>query len=107
MSDDSTLGGYLEVHERAPAFEGSDGCAYSAAVFADDEPDASGRYGGAVLFVRWSPAGDRPIGHLESAYVCFGATPEEAAAGVHALSLHDVKEHLERAIVADRDRDLW
>ena len=107
MTDDSTLGGYLRVHDRAPAFQGSDGHAYSAAVFVDDDPDAEGRYGGAVLFVRWSPDGDRPIGHLESPYVSFGASPDEATAGVQALRLHEVKEHLERAIRADRDREPW
>ena len=60
MSDDSTLGGYLEIHSRPPAFEGSDGEAYSAAVFVDDQPDENGRFGAAVLFVRWSQSGDRP-----------------------------------------------
>ncbi len=98
MTDDSTLGGYLEVHARPPAFEGSDGAAYSAAVYVDDAPDESGRYGGAVLFVRWSEGGDRPVGHLESAFLVFGDTPEEAAAAVRALSLHEVKAELDRAI---------
>lgn len=107
MSDDSTLGGYLKAHDRAPAFEGSDGFAYSAAVYVDDEADAGGRHGGAVLFVRWATEGDRPVGHLESPFVAFGATIEEAMAGVHALTLHDVKDLLERAIVADRGREPW
>lgn len=107
MTDDSTLGGYLRVHDRAPAFEGSDGRPYSAAVYVDEEPDDHGRYGGAALFVRWSAEGDRPVGHLESPYVGFGATPEEAAALVEALSLHELKEYLERAIATARDRDPW
>lgn len=98
MSDDATLGGYLDRHERAPAFEGSDGRAYSAAVYVDDEPDADGRYGAAVLFVQWSESGERPTGHLETPYLGFGATAEEAAAQVRALTLFEVKAHLDRAI---------
>lgn len=104
MIDDSTLGGYLERHERPPAFEGSDGHAYSVAVWVDEEPDAAGQYGAAMLFVRWSPDGDRPVGHVETPYVGFGATQEEARALVHALTLHDVKAKLEDAIVASRER---
>ena len=57
MSDDSTLGGYLDVHDRPPGFEGSDGRAYSAAIFVDEFPDEQGRFGAAVLFVQWSETG--------------------------------------------------
>ena len=105
MTDDSTLGGYLVMHDRAPAFEGSDGYAYTAAVYVDDEPDAEGRFGGAVLFVRWSPDGDRPIGHLESPYVTFGATANSAADAIRRLTLHELKAELERAIDAAGERD--
>ena len=105
MTDDSTMGGYLKLHDRAPAFEGSDGFAYSAAVYVDEAADQHGRYGGAVLFVRWSQEGDRPVGHLESPYLVLGSTVEDATAGVNALTLHQVKEQLERAIAAGRDRE--
>ncbi|HYK82632.1 MAG TPA: hypothetical protein VEU55_05755 [Gemmatimonadales bacterium] len=97
MTDD-TLGGYQEAHERAPAFGGKDGQAYSVATFVDDAPDASGRYGAALLFVRWSAAGDRPVGHLETEYLAWGSTPATALAPLLALSLHDVKGHLDRCI---------
>jgi hypothetical protein len=98
VTDDSTLGGYIEVHARPPAFQGSDGAAYSAAVYVDDMPDEGGRYGGAILFVRWSEGGDRPVGHLESEFLAFGETREEAEAAVRALSLHEVKAELDTAI---------
>ena len=99
-ADDASFGGYLEVHDRPPAFEGADGLAYSAEVYVDDEPDATGRYGGAILFVQWSADGTRPTGHVETPFVCFGATPDEAGAGVRALTLHEVKDLLDRAIRA-------
>src|SRR3989454_782187 len=69
---DDTLGGYQRVHERAPAFGGTDGQAYSVATFVDDTADAAGRYGAALLFVCWSSAGDRPVGHLETDYLAWG-----------------------------------
>jgi hypothetical protein len=86
------------VHERAPAFTGSDGQAYSVGAFVDDAPDAAGRYGAALLFVRWSAAGDRPVGHLETDYLSWGGTTSQALASLLALSLADVKEHLDRCI---------
>jgi hypothetical protein len=86
------------VHERAPAFGGKDGWAYSVATFVDDAPDARGLYGAALLFVRWSEAGDRPVGHLETDYLGWGSTPVQALAPVLALTLHDIKQHLDRCI---------
>jgi len=61
-----TLGGYMAKHERAAAFGGSDGQAYSVAVYVDEEPDVRGLYGAALLFVRWSSGGERPVGHVET-----------------------------------------
>ena len=104
MSEDTTLGGYQRVHQRAPAFGGLDGRAYSVSTFVDEEPDAYGRCGAALLFVRWSDAGDRPDGHLETDYLVFGRTPAEALAPVLALTLHEVKAHLDRCIQAAEQR---
>ena len=96
--DDTTLGGYQEVHGRPPAFGAADGQAYSVATFADDAADAGGgRYGAALLFVRWGE-GERPIGHLETHYLAFGATPDEAIAPVLALTLEQVKAHLDQCV---------
>ena len=33
-----TLGGYMQKHDRAAAFGGSDGRAYSVAIYVEDEP---------------------------------------------------------------------
>jgi hypothetical protein len=93
-----TLGGYMAQHDRAAAFGGSDGHAYSVAVYVEDEPDERGRYGAALLFVRWSPSGDRPVGHAESPPLAWGRTPSEAEERVKALSLYDVKQALDEAI---------
>jgi hypothetical protein len=102
VSDDDTLGGYRRVHQRAPAFGGPDGLAYTVATFVDATPDALGRYGAALLFLRWSAAADRPApaGHLETDYLAFGPTPDEAEAPVLALTLAEVKAHLDRCVAA-------
>ena len=86
------------MHERAPAFGGPDGAAYSVDTFVDDSPDAGGRFGSALLFVRWSEAGDRPVGHLETDYLAWGATPAEALAPLLAMTLRQVKEHLDGCV---------
>ncbi len=88
----------MAVHDRAAAFGGSDGQAYSVAIYVEEEPDARGLYGAALLFVRWSPSGDRPVGHVESETLAWGRTEAEAAERVGALSLYDVKAALDEAI---------
>lgn len=95
-----TLGGYLAKHERPPAFGGRDGAPYSVDLWIDDVPDERGRYGAALVFIRWSPAGDRPVGHLESDYLAWGQSPGEAEARIKLLSLYDVKAQLDAAIAA-------
>jgi hypothetical protein len=93
-----TLGGYMQKHDRAAAFGGSDGQAYSVAIYVDEEPDVRGLYGAALLFVRWTAGGDRPSGHLESGALAWGKTASEAQSRLESLSLYDVKAALEEAI---------
>ena len=93
-----TLGGYMLKHDRAAAFGGSDGRAYSVAMYVDEEPDVRGLYGAALLFVRWSEGGDRPVGHLETEPIAWGRSPAEAQERLAVLSLYDVKAALEEAI---------
>ena len=94
--DDTTLGGYQQLHGRPPAFGAADGQAYSVDTFADDLGEPA-RYGAALLFVRWGE-GERPVGHLETDYLAFGATADEALAPVLALTLEEVKAHLDRCV---------
>lgn len=88
----------MQQHGRAAAFGGSDGAAYSVGIYLPDEPDERGRYGAALLFVRWSPEGDRPVSHLETDYLAWGGTPEEAEERLRLWSLYDVKAALEELI---------
>ena len=101
---DDTLSGYHAVHGRPPAFEGSDGRAYSAGFFSDDEPDVLGRYGASLLFIRWSTS-QEPDGHLESDYIAHAEDPQDAEAAVGRLTLLEVKAVLD-ALIARRDAEL-
>ncbi|HEX9165286.1 MAG TPA: hypothetical protein VF862_05215 [Gemmatimonadales bacterium] len=93
----------MDRHDRAAAFTGSDGQPYSVGILSDDDPDPRGLYGAALLFVRWDRAGDRPVGHVETGYLAWGATVAEAEARVRALSLYDVKAALDEAIATRPD----
>ena len=93
-----TLGGYMARHDRAPAFTGHDGQPYSVGIFVEEEPDERGRFGASLLFVRWSQAGDRPVGHVESGVLAWGHSPGEAEERIKAISLYDVKAALDEAI---------
>jgi len=93
----------MDRHDRAAAFTGSDGQPYSVGILSDDDPDPRGLFGAALLFVRWDRAGDRPVGHVETGYLAWGATVAEAEARVRALSLYDVKAALDEAIATRPD----
>ena len=107
MNDDSTLGGYFRIHERPPAFEGSDGQAYSVATYVDDAPAFDGRLGGALLFIRWSSGGDQPEGHLETGYLAYGTTAAEVEERLRAFTLHQIKDHLDQVILKARELPGW
>jgi len=107
MTDDTTLGGYFDRHTRPPAFEGSDGCAYSVALYVDDDAGPDGRFGAALIFVRWTGAGDHPEGHLETDYLAYGDTRDEAEAALRPMSLWDVKAQLAAAIEGHRATPEW
>src|SRR3954466_14871461 len=99
--DDTTLGGYQQVHGRPPAFGAADGQAYSVATFTDD---TDGRFGAALLFVRWGEGEQRPVGHLETEYLPFGGTADPDVPPLLALPLAQVKAHLDALVEQARAR---
>ncbi len=107
MIPDASLGGYFEKHARPPAFEGSDGASYSAEVYIEENAVAGKKFAAALLFVRWSPDGNQPVGHLETDYLAFAEQRTNAKAALYELSLHDVKQHLERLIEQRKALPNW
>ena len=96
--DANTIGGYMAVHDRPAAFEGSDGFSYSVEILTEQD-DASRRWAGFFLFVKWARIGAQtPEGHLESDYVARGETEAEARANTGGLSLNEVKAILDDLI---------
>lgn len=102
VPDEGTLRGYEAVHGRPPGFEGSDGRSYSVGVFSADEPGPDGRYGAALIFVRWS-ASNEPDGHLETDFLSYDTEASRAEDAVGRLALDEVKRHLDR-LIAERRR---
>ena len=93
---DRTFRGYVETHDRVPAFEGSDGQAYTVDIDAERTPD--GDWVAFFVFVRWAETGAGIMGHVTSADVARGET--EAAVREAALdrTLYELKTELDRAI---------
>jgi hypothetical protein len=101
--DANTLGGYIAVHDRPAAFEGTDGYSYSAEIVTDRTGDANAPYSAYLLFVRWARIGAQsPEGHVETNYLASGLTEAEAHARVGAWTLAAVKSALDALIAKQR-----
>ncbi len=101
---DVTFAGYVETHERVPAFEGSDGQPYTVDVDTEQTGDPDRPWAGFLVFLRWAATGAGIMGHVTSDDVAHGRTEEDARAAVLGLTLYELKEELDRAI--DRKREL-
>jgi hypothetical protein len=106
---DVTLGGYIEEHDRVPAFEGSDGQPYTVDI--DTEPavgdktqadtgaePSAGGFVAFLVFIRWAATGAGIMDHLESGDVARGRTEAEARQAALDLSLYEIRAELDAAI---------
>src|SRR6185436_18389979 len=97
--DANTIGGYMAVHDRPAAFEGSDGFSYSVEIVVDETEDAEQPYAAYLLFVKWARIGAQsPEGHLETAYLAAAKTPMEARRRIGAMPLDEVKRALDALV---------
>ena len=97
--DEHTIGGYMAVHARPAAFQGSDGLSYSVAIETDRTGEEARPVGAYFLFVRWRRLGTQGVeGHLESPFLAWGTTAAEAQAALGAMTLEKVKEILDELI---------
>ena len=91
---DATLGGYIEEHERPPAFQGADGHSYTVEIICEGGgAGVEGEWKAYLFFLRWR--GGEPVGHVESDYLSEAAAEEDARAVLLQLSLHEVKQILD------------
>ena len=99
--DANTIGGYMAVHDRPAAFEGSDGLSYSVEICAEATGEAARPWGAYFLFLRWRRMGASGIdGHVETDYLAHGSTEAEARSRLGILRLNEVKLLLEAALRA-------
>jgi hypothetical protein len=98
--DPNTIGGYMAVHDRPAAFEGSDGASYSVEIVTDSSGERDRPFAAYLLFVRWRQGDPVASGHLETEFIAYGGTEVEARSLVGALSLNDVKARLDVLIKA-------
>jgi hypothetical protein len=98
--DPNTIGGYMAVHDRPAAFEGSDGASYSVEIVTDSSGERARPFAAYLLFVRWRQGDPVASGHLETEFIAYGNTEDEARALVGALSLNEVKTRLDALIKA-------
>ena len=104
--DPNTIGGYMAVHDRPAAFEGSDGASYSVEIVTDTSGERQRPFAAYLLFVRWGQGDPVASGHLETDFLAFATTEEEARRMVGALSLNEVKLKLDVLIKAKRSDQL-
>jgi hypothetical protein len=96
--DPNTIGGYMAVHDRPAAFEGSDGASYSVEIVTDTSGERLRPFAAYLLFVRWGQGDPVASGHLETDFLAFAITEEEARKMVGALPLNEVKTKLDGLI---------
>jgi hypothetical protein len=101
-SKDLTLGGYIDEHDRVPAFEGSDGQPYTVDVDVEEDVDGNGgggeRYVAFLVFIRWAATGAGIMDHVESGDIARGPTEEDARQAAMDLSLYEIRAELDAAI---------
>jgi hypothetical protein len=98
--DANTVGGYIAVHARPPAFEGKDGSSYSVEIMTDETGDPAKPWAGYLLFVRYAHGDPVASGHIETGYLRYAETEEGARILVGAMSLNSALIELNNLIAA-------
>jgi hypothetical protein len=95
---DGTLGGYLELHNRPPGFEGSDGQPYTVSIEVEKSPNLRAPWLAYLVFPRWAETGLGIVGHVETPVLWEARGQQEVIALAGATPLLRVKELLDEAI---------
>jgi len=96
---DGTLGGYIELHSRPPAFEGVDGQPYTVSIEVEQTGNLRAPWSAYLVFPRWAETGLGIVGHVETSLLWEASGREEAVRLAGTASLLRVKELLDEAIV--------
>jgi len=100
MADhDTTLGGYFRVHNRPPAYEGSDGHPYTVSVEIEKTGNLRTPFAGYLVFPRWAESGIGIVGHVETPTLVECPTSEEVKDELGEKTLFEVQQLLQEAIL--------
>jgi hypothetical protein len=97
-TSDATLGGYITVHNRPPAFEGSDGQPYSVSIETERTSNLRAPWGAYLVFPKWAETGVGVVGHVETPVLWEGISEKEAVSLAGEAPLEQVKQLLDEAI---------
>ena len=101
--DDRTLGGYMKVHTRPPAFEAVDGQPYTVSIETERTGDLRAPVAGYLVFPRWAHTGLGIVGHVESPVLWRGSSRAAVIAAAGAVALHEVQRLLNEAVVRNTE----
>jgi hypothetical protein len=96
--EDATLGGYMRVHNRPPAFEGLDGQPYTVSIEVEKTANLRNPWAAYLVFPKWAETGLGVVGHVETALLWEGRDEQEAVRSAGGTPLQRVKELLDEAI---------
>ena len=102
--DANTVGGYMAVHARPPAFEGKDGSSYSVEIMTDETGDPAQPWAAYLLFVRYGHGDPVASGHLETGYLRYSDTEEGARTLIGAMPLNAALSELNK-LIAEKSSD--
>lgn len=105
QSEDHTLGGYLDVHKRPPAFEGCDGHPYTVSLETERTADLRSPVAGYLSFPRWAQTGVGVVGHVDSPLLWKGQTVGAVEAEARSTPLTRVQQILNEAILRTLTED--
>jgi hypothetical protein len=96
--EDGTLGGYLRVHSRPPAFEGVDGQPYTVSIELERTSNLRSPWAAYLVFPKWAETGLGVVGHVETPLLWEGRDEQEVLRAAGETPLERVKELLDEAI---------
>jgi hypothetical protein len=103
--EDGTLGGYLRVHSRPPAFEGVDGQPYTVSIELEKTANLRAPWAAYLVFPKWAETGLGVVGHLETPLLWEGRDEQEALRLAGETPLAGVKALLDEAIRRRREEE--